>query len=412
MIYGEVVQRWRVAQGAVLQRWPTQRLEQFGGWFLVALFFGILLWEEVWNLENTAYLSAWLLLLITAGAVICSWFFERRMWCRHLCPIGGMNGLYAKLSLTELRSERGQCNAECSTYHCYKGGPPEGEGQETSGCPLYSHPASLTDNRDCVLCMTCLKACPHQNVRVNLRAPGVDFGFPFLFPVPGTSSAAEHKASAHEVALMLLLLGAVYCHRLPGLLSQAGFEEQAAAAVVAERGFGGLAGAHGVWAAAALVVPGLSVWLADGIARAALAAASPRRWSPRPFVELAYCYLPLTWLASLAFYLDLGMTEAGRVLVVAEKTLNYFIAGFLLSFGVNNESALSAPVPVVVASADVVAFLQGMLLLAGAGFSSLLLRKLGGQTPLVTVHQFLLLTITAELFILVVGGVSIPFSSA
>ena len=30
-------------------------------------------------------------------------------------------------------------------------------GQETSGCPLYSHPAHLADNRDCVLCMICLK---------------------------------------------------------------------------------------------------------------------------------------------------------------------------------------------------------------------------------------------------------------
>jgi polyferredoxin len=39
-------------------------------------------WEEVWDLPNTAYLSSWLLLLITAGAVVCSAFFERRLWCR------------------------------------------------------------------------------------------------------------------------------------------------------------------------------------------------------------------------------------------------------------------------------------------------------------------------------------------
>lgn len=51
----------------------------------------------------------------------------------------------------------------CTTYHCYKGGPAEApEGLETGGCPLYSHPAQLTDNRNCVLCMVCLKACPHK----------------------------------------------------------------------------------------------------------------------------------------------------------------------------------------------------------------------------------------------------------
>lgn len=64
----------------------------------------------MWDLPDTAYLSAWLLLLITAGAMICSAIFERRLWCRHLCPIGGMNGMFAKLSMTELRASQGVCS--------------------------------------------------------------------------------------------------------------------------------------------------------------------------------------------------------------------------------------------------------------------------------------------------------------
>ena len=44
--------------------------QAWGPWFLLALFGGILVWEEVWDLPNTAYLSAWLLLLITAGAMV------------------------------------------------------------------------------------------------------------------------------------------------------------------------------------------------------------------------------------------------------------------------------------------------------------------------------------------------------
>lgn len=91
MIYGELVQRWRLSTGAQLLKWPRQQLDAWGGWFLFWLFAGILVWEEVWDLPDTAYLSSALLLLITAGAMICSWFFEKRMWCRYLCPIGGMN---------------------------------------------------------------------------------------------------------------------------------------------------------------------------------------------------------------------------------------------------------------------------------------------------------------------------------
>ena len=68
------------------------------------------MWEEVWDLPQTAYLSGWLLIIITVGAMVCSWFFERRLWCRHLCPIGGMNGMFAKLSMTELRAQPGVCS--------------------------------------------------------------------------------------------------------------------------------------------------------------------------------------------------------------------------------------------------------------------------------------------------------------
>lgn len=104
--------------------------------------------------------------------------------------------------MTELRAQQGTCSAECSTYQCYKGGPQKGEGLETAGCPLYSHPAQLEDNRDCVLCMTCLKACPHRSVAVNLRPPAIELW-------------TTHRPRTYEVALLLLLLGGIFLHRLP-----------------------------------------------------------------------------------------------------------------------------------------------------------------------------------------------------
>jgi polyferredoxin len=198
MIYGEVTQKislWLFPRQ--LKSWPRQEAEKWGGWFLFGLFTLIILWEELWDLPNTAYLSAWLLLIITGGAMICSAIFERRFWCRYLCPIGGMNGLFAKLSMTELRATQGICSAECTTYQCYKGGVKKGEGLETLGCPLYSHPAQLQDNRDCVLCMTCLKACPHRSVTFNLRPPAIELW-------------TTHQPRSYEVALLFLLLNAVF----------------------------------------------------------------------------------------------------------------------------------------------------------------------------------------------------------
>jgi 4Fe-4S binding domain len=120
-------ERYRLLVGVVTNHhhgWGRP-VEQWGPWFLFALFYAILVWEEVWRLNDTAYLSAWLLIIITAGAMICSAFFERRLWCRYLCPIGGMNGLFAKASMTELRGREGVCSGTFKTtstplyYFCF-----------------------------------------------------------------------------------------------------------------------------------------------------------------------------------------------------------------------------------------------------------------------------------------------------
>jgi polyferredoxin len=109
MVTGQLVQKWRVAAGAHLKPWPKKQLEQYGPWFLTGMFAAILVWEQVWDLPHSGVLSAALLLLITAGAAISSALYEDRMWCRYLCPIGGMNGMFAKMAVTEVRSTAGVC---------------------------------------------------------------------------------------------------------------------------------------------------------------------------------------------------------------------------------------------------------------------------------------------------------------
>lgn len=345
MIYGEVTQKlslWLFPRP--LKPWSRQLAETWGGWFLFGLFALIFLWEELWDLENTAYLSACLLLLITAGAMICSAIFERRFWCRYLCPIGGMNGLFAKLSMTELRAQQGTCSAECSTYQCYKGGPQKGEGMETNGCPLYSHPAQLQDNRDCVLCMTCLKACPHRSVEINLRPPGIELW-------------TTHSPRSYEVALLLLLLGGVFLHRLPELNQQLNLNLDLSQFST-----------HAWFSLAVLSLPALIPLAAYGgiqlsyrlIQTLNLTIPNPK---PRSLIELAYGYLPLVLAGNLAHHLRLGLMEAGRILPVTFAT-----------FGLSGEG-----LPVFVAHPAVMAFLQGVTLIAGVLLSMVLTQKIASQ---------------------------------
>ncbi|MGF1989613.1 MAG: sigma 54-interacting transcriptional regulator [Nostoc sp. ZfuVER08] len=336
MIYGEITQKLSLwLWPRKLKRWPREEAEKWGGWFLFGLFTLIFLWEELWHLENTAYLSACLLLLITAGAMIFSAIFERRFWCRYLCPIGGMNGLFAKLSMTELRAQQGICSASCTTYQCYKGGPQKGEGMETNGCPLYSHPAQLEDNRDCVLCMTCLKACPHRSVEFNLRPPGIELW-------------TSHAPRTYEVALLFLLLGGVYLHRLPELQSWLGLQLDLT-----------VFWQHLGLSLLVLIVPVAFVFAAYGL----LKLFNFNR-KPKSFVELAYGYLPLVLGGNLAHYLRLGLSEGGRILPVSFATL-----------GLNSEQ-----LPMLVAHPAVISFLQGTTLIFSVFLTILLTQKIAKQS--------------------------------
>ncbi|MBE9205644.1 sigma 54-interacting transcriptional regulator [Nostoc sp. LEGE 06077] len=335
MIYGEITQKlslWLFPRQ--LKRWPREKAEKWGGWFLFGLFTLIFLWEELWNLENTAYLSACLLLLITAGAMIFSAIFERRFWCRYLCPIGGMNGLFAKLSMTELRAQQGICSATCTTYQCYKGGPQKGEGMETNGCPLYSHPAQLEDNRDCVLCMTCLKACPHRSVEFNLRPPGIELW-------------TTHVARKYEVALLFLLFGGVYLHHLPELQSWLGLHLDLTDFWQ-----------HLGLSFLGLIVPAAVTWVAYGLIKL-----FNFQRKPKPFIELAYGYLPLVLGGNLAHYLSLGLSEGGQILPVT-----------LATFGLNNQH-----LPVLIAHPAVIDFLQGATLIFSVLLTIVLTQKIARQ---------------------------------
>mmetsp|Transcript_24391 Transcript_24391/g.67800 ORF Transcript_24391/g.67800 Transcript_24391/m.67800 type:complete len:568 (+) Transcript_24391:411-2114(+) len=365
MIYGEIAQKLRVEAGAKLMKWPRESVEAWGPWFLYLLFFAILVWEECWHLNDNASLSAWLLLLITAGAVVCSALFERRLWCRYLCPIGGMNGLFAKLSMTEIRSRQGVCSGSCSTYHCYKGGPaqPPG-GLESPGCPLYSHPAQLADNRHCVLCMECVKACPHGSVEFNFRPPGADLW-------------QGHKSDVSEVALMFLLLGAVYLHCLPDICAALGIDPDSITASL---------GVHIAVSAGVLAVPGLLIWLSDAALHLGLRLRGPSRVSraSEEWVTVAYGWLPVVWAVTLAFYTDSLMGEAGKVLPVMAAT-----------FGADGSW-----LPQVVVQSPVIAFVQALLLAGGAGISGIMTWHLDRDraTPRVMLQWLLIAISTNQLW--------------
>ncbi len=369
MITGEWIRRislWLFPRQQLT--WNTKWLNRWGSWIVFSGFVAIYLWEKLWDLPHHAYLSACLLLTITAGAVIFSLIYERRLWCRYLCPIGGMNGLFAKLAIVELRSAQQLCGSQCKTFGCYKGTGPTTitfaealptEGQATGGCPLYLHPAQLQDNRDCTFCMTCLKGCPNRSAQFNLRFPAADL-------------LENHTGLWAEVALLLLLLGGVFMHHAHQILAWLGFDT---VVVDAEHLLSSIP-----IALVLLSIPAVLTYLTHAIARFFD--------SQHPdYLTVIYAYLPLTLAANLTHYIPGAVTEAGQILPVVAQTLGYS----------------GASLPTLTWSLDVAQFLQGVTLISAMLFSPYPLLQITKRSLLHNIpHLLLMLGFTALFFQLMI----------
>tara|TARA_B100000315_G_scaffold8245_1_gene8202 strand:+ start:54582 stop:57656 length:3075 start_codon:yes stop_codon:yes gene_type:complete len=161
MITGEIVQNWKsykmTRSGTI-----SQHGENLSMFFIFVIFW----MEGSFGLQEKPFYTALLLLSITLGAVICAVVFERRVWCRYLCPMGRLLGISSLTSIFSLDADKHVCMYRCGTHECYTG-------KETEpGCQLFLHPYAIESQQDCVLCMQCHKNCPYGSVKLNLQFPG------------------------------------------------------------------------------------------------------------------------------------------------------------------------------------------------------------------------------------------------
>ncbi|HSJ87216.1 MAG TPA: 4Fe-4S binding protein [Anaerolineales bacterium] len=131
---------------------------------LLALFSSVLL--------TTPNITGIVLTAMLFAAIGLSTVFERRAFCRYLCPVGGFIGLYSQTAPIELRIKDKQVCANCVGKPCYNGS------SAGYGCPWDVFPGGLTKNTYCGLCMECIRTCPHDNIAVNARPFAVDLAKP------------------------------------------------------------------------------------------------------------------------------------------------------------------------------------------------------------------------------------------
>lgn len=165
------------------------------GWVVTLLYAFILFGAgKYFGLKEVPRTLAIYLIFVIMLSFILGLIYEKRSFCSYVCPLGSILGMYAYIAGTEWRADDASVCKVCRTHDCkvkknqYK--------LIGYSCTSNIDPANISDNRDCLLCTHCYKACQSDNFRFSLRIPFADFFHNIRLTWP-------------EIAILLLIIGFV-----------------------------------------------------------------------------------------------------------------------------------------------------------------------------------------------------------
>jgi hypothetical protein len=147
-------------------------------WASVALFVAILFVYELFDLWNSPWWTAWLIIGYFVAALLIDGVFKHSTFCKFVCPIGQFNFVASTVSPLEVKvRDQGVCTA-CGTKDCIRGRRDRPASPDfvvlQRGCELALFQPLKVGNMDCTFCLDCVHACPHDNVGVLSRVPAAE----------------------------------------------------------------------------------------------------------------------------------------------------------------------------------------------------------------------------------------------
>jgi len=160
-------------------------------WPALLLFVGLTWLELGMGVTASPYGTALLALLMVVLATVSLSLFERKAFCRYLCPVGRTVGAYSQLAPTELRPVDADTCRSCTTLECYHGT------DTVEPCPTHLVMGRLKQNTYCTSCGNCTQSCPHGNISWRLRPQSVEAMY----------AARPHGDEAWFMLVLLALTG-------------------------------------------------------------------------------------------------------------------------------------------------------------------------------------------------------------
>lgn len=107
---------------------------------------------------------------------------NKRVWCRHLCPIGRVLGLYSRLGAVQFSPKIRLPGGDAYT--------------ERGACPTMIDLPRKSESRHCIECFRCVNPKAAGSIRLELRRPGAE-----------VETIREHRANPAEAWFLFLDTG-------------------------------------------------------------------------------------------------------------------------------------------------------------------------------------------------------------
>ncbi|CAH0537725.1 4Fe-4S binding protein [Vibrio marisflavi] len=126
----------------------------------------VTIWAQTLDVRDDLRTALLLFSIIFALAIACGLLFgartgvSRRVWCRHLCPIGSVLGVFSRLGVMSLESANKNQRVE---------------GYRDQGlCPTSIELRSKQSARHCIKCARCIKPNSRGGLTLELRQPAIE----------------------------------------------------------------------------------------------------------------------------------------------------------------------------------------------------------------------------------------------